>query len=91
MAGILVIDDEQAIRLVIRRRLASAGHDVVEAFDGKDGLEALRQEPVDLVTTDLQIPRKGGDVARMLVIDDDAPARISPGRERSSGSTTTGD
>ena len=60
MARILIIDDDRAIRTVLKRLLASAGHEVVEAFDGADGMQVLHQKPADLVITDIQMPRKSG-------------------------------
>lgn len=70
MAHILIIEDEQTIRTVIRRALVLAGYEVTEAFDGEDGMELFRESPADLVVTDLQMPRKDGlQVIRELRAD----------------------
>lgn len=60
MAHILVIDDEADVRRIMRRHLETAGHQVVEAGDGKGGLNVYRENPVDLVITDLFMPEKDG-------------------------------
>jgi CheY-like chemotaxis protein len=60
MAKILVIDDEPAIRQVIRQVLARAGHDVAEAADGAEGLVALHARMPDLIITDIMMPNKEG-------------------------------
>lgn len=57
---VLVIDDEAALRATIRRMLESAGHLVVEAENGRVGLEAYRSQPADVVVTDIIMPQKEG-------------------------------
>ena len=65
MARILVIDDDPAYRQLMVHLLSKAGHDVVDAFDGEDGIQRFEQNDVDLVITDWTMPRKdGGDVIR---------------------------
>lgn len=60
MAKILIIEDDETVRVVIRRILESKGYDVVEAEDGRQGLEMYRKENVDLVLTDIVMPNKEG-------------------------------
>jgi PAS domain S-box-containing protein len=55
---ILVIDDEEAVLDVVRRYLEVAGHEVVCATSGRDGLEMLNGRAVDLVILDLMMPRE---------------------------------
>jgi CheY-like chemotaxis protein len=58
---VLVVDDEELVRLVIARTLRQSGFDV---SDAPDGLEALARMPVaapDLVLTDLNMPRCNGE------------------------------
>ncbi|MCS6882071.1 MAG: hybrid sensor histidine kinase/response regulator [Oscillochloridaceae bacterium] len=57
---LLVADDSFATRELIRSMLQSAGYDVVVAVDGMDALEALRSEPIDLVVSDIEMPRLNG-------------------------------
>ncbi|MDY6987587.1 MAG: response regulator [Thermodesulfobacteriota bacterium] len=59
-ARILVIDDDIGIRAMLRRLLEGAGYDVAEASDGRQGIRLYRQDPADLVITDLIMPEKEG-------------------------------
>ena len=60
MARILVIDDEELIRMTVVQTLEGAGHTVVEAVDGDDGVKKFREAPADLVITDILMPNKEG-------------------------------
>ncbi|MDR4469977.1 MAG: response regulator [Nitrospira sp.] len=60
MATILVMDDEASIRLLLSTALQSAGHAVVEASNGREGLRVYRQTPADLVIVDLVMPELNG-------------------------------
>src|SRR3546814_253483 len=60
MARILVIDDEEMVRLAVMWALEQVGHTVIEAVDGNDGLVKYRQGSVDLVITDILMPGKEG-------------------------------
>jgi len=57
---ILVIDDDIMTLEVIRKILEAEGYQVVTALNGQKGLDAFRQNPVDLVITDLVMPVKDG-------------------------------
>jgi two-component system chemotaxis response regulator CheY len=59
---VLIIDDSQAMRIILRNQLAGLGiHDIIEAADGKAGLEKLKiSMPVDVVTLDINMPVMGG-------------------------------
>jgi len=56
MTKILVIDDEPEVRETIARILESHGYQVIDAKDGNDGLDVLRDERPDLVITDILMP-----------------------------------
>jgi CheY-like chemotaxis protein len=60
MAHILLIDDDDLVREVIRSGLERSGHHVFEASDGKKGLAAHQATPVDLVITDIIMPGMEG-------------------------------
>jgi len=53
--NLLVVDDEPAMRALLKQSLENAGHHVVEAADGHSALEVLEREDVDLVLTDLRM------------------------------------
>ena len=64
---ILVVDDEPTIREVIRRYLERDGFRVREAEDGFSALEAIQEEPPDLIVLDLMLPGIDGlTIARQL-------------------------
>ena len=60
VARILVVDDDQVVRLFLRAVLERQGHSVVEAENGDEGLRYYRAAPADLVITDIQMPVMDG-------------------------------
>ena len=60
MATILIIDDEEIIRVLLRSALEAEGYEVTEAANGREGLELYRQRPTDLVITDIVMPELNG-------------------------------
>ena len=60
MAKILVLDDEAAIVLMIKKMLEKAGHEVDMALNGKDGMILFEQNKPDLLITDIIMPEKEG-------------------------------
>jgi len=59
-ATILIIDDEEPIRALLRFALEAAGYEVTEAANGRQGLDLYRQRPTDLVITDMLMPELNG-------------------------------
>lgn len=57
---ILTIDDSKTIRDMLRLTLLDAGFEVLQAVDGQDGIEVLAKEPVDIVITDINMPKMDG-------------------------------
>jgi two-component system chemotaxis response regulator CheY len=61
---VLVVDDEDNVRKVIRMTLSKAGYDVVEAEDGGKAIEVLRSDDnplmVDVITCDIRMPKVNG-------------------------------
>ena len=60
MATILVIDDQESIRALLRATLEGAGYEVKEAPNGRLGLELYRFRATDLVITDILMPEMNG-------------------------------
>ena len=60
MALILIIDDEPQIRSMLKLMLERDGYEVAEAPDGVEGIRIYRQNPADLIITDLIMPNKDG-------------------------------
>ena len=67
MARILVIEDERDLQQVLEYNLKQAGHEVVSATLGHEGLKAAREQRPDLVLLDLMLPDLSGtEVCRIL-------------------------
>jgi two-component system chemotaxis response regulator CheY len=63
----LTIDDSKTMRDMLMLTLADAGFDVLQAVDGQDGVDLLERENVDLIITDINMPRMDGyEVIRQL-------------------------
>ena len=69
---ILVIDDEPPIRKLLRMGLTTQGYAVIEAPNGKAGLEALAREKPDLVILDLGLPDMRGHELLRIIRERDA-------------------
>jgi CheY-like chemotaxis protein len=60
MPRILIIDDDDQVRAMLRRTLEADGHDVDEAANGNEGLSKYGANPYDLIITDIYMPEKEG-------------------------------
>jgi len=60
MRRILSVDDSTSIRQMVSFTLGKAGYEVVEAVDGKDGLDKAGAGKFDLIITDLNMPNMDG-------------------------------
>ncbi|SMB90688.1 DNA-binding response regulator, OmpR family, contains REC and winged-helix (wHTH) domain [Desulfonispora thiosulfatigenes DSM 11270] len=60
MEKILIIEDEDPIRELIKLNLQVAGYETLEASDGSEGLEKFKTEKVDLVLLDIMLPKVDG-------------------------------
>ncbi len=60
LATILIVDDEPELCRALCKLLTRNGYRVLSAGNGREGLAVLRQEKIDLVLTDLQMPQMGG-------------------------------
>ena len=72
MARILVIDDDYEVRVSLRKMLEMAGHRVIEASNGEEGVRLYSQNPTDLIITDILMPEKDG-VEALLELRTDFP------------------
>ena len=69
---IVVAEDHDDIRYVLKRSLERAGHRVVAAADGATALAAVREHRPDLVVTDVDMPHMTGlDLCRAIRADED--------------------
>jgi len=60
MKNILVIDDKEDIRTLIKAVLCNYGFNVIEAEDGQKGVQLLRDQKLDLVVCDINMPGMDG-------------------------------
>jgi len=80
-ARILVVEDEKELGRLVRGYLEEAGFEVLQAYAGKEGLFAARQERPDLIILDLGLPQMDGlDVARVLRRETQVPIIILTAR-----------
>lgn len=75
---VLIVDDEPVNRLVLARMVEHLGSQCVEAASGAEALELLRQQPVDLILMDIQMPRMSGIEAVEQLRADSGPNRNAP-------------
>lgn len=58
--SILIADDDDAVRQVMRIALQQAGYDVCEATNGAEAIRAMHAAPFDLIITDVLMPERDG-------------------------------
>jgi YesN/AraC family two-component response regulator len=74
MARILIIDDDNQFRVMLRIMLENAGYkDIEEAENGYIGMKLIRKNPFDLVITDIVMPDKEG-IETIMELRRDFPA-----------------
>jgi len=66
---VLIVDDEDTLRLTIKTRLASGGFETDAAVDGEEALEKLKQSRFDVVLLDINMPRMDGITALGIISD----------------------
>ena len=92
MPRVLIVDDEEPMRMLVARAIAMDGHDTVTAEDGAEALEILSEQGAfDLLLTDIQMPVMDG-IALALAAARDFPdltillmTGFADQRERASG------
>ena len=57
---VLTVDDSRTILAMLHHTLSNAGFEVLQAEDGKQGLDVLKSEQVDVVITDINMPVMDG-------------------------------
>jgi diguanylate cyclase (GGDEF)-like protein/putative nucleotidyltransferase with HDIG domain len=60
MAKVLLVDDEEGLRLIMGRQLRRAGHEVTLAEDGTVAVDLLESQTFDVVVSDMKMPRMDG-------------------------------
>ncbi|MCL2340184.1 MAG: response regulator [Proteobacteria bacterium] len=84
---ILVIDDDDQMRKLLRQVMEWANYEVIEASNGREGVQQCRRQPPDLVITDLIMPEQEGletialfkkDYPQLKIIAISGGGRIGP-------------
>lgn len=75
---VLLVEDNQINRLVAREMLQTAGHQVVEAHDGREGVHLAGSQRFDAILMDISMPELDGVAATGLIRDSDGPNRRTP-------------
>ena len=57
---VLIVDDEPNLRKILAAQLSRDGYEVMLAEDGEQGLTMLRENHIDLIVTDLKMPKVDG-------------------------------
>ena len=87
MARIMIIDDNVYILDMLKQTLEREGYEVVEASNGDEGIRLYRENPADLIITDILMPKKEGletiielkrDFPDVKIIAISGGGRISP-------------
>jgi two-component system cell cycle response regulator DivK len=75
---ILVVEDQEDLRAILRDFLTASGYDIIEAVDGSQGVAKARLHRPDLILMDIQLPVLDGyDATRQIKADPDlAPTPI---------------
>lgn len=91
MARILITDDDENYRRVVKVALTVRGHEVKEASNGFEAVEQMKRHPADLILLDWQMPGMGGEEAsRELRQISDAPIILVSAADRSSEARALG-
>ncbi len=72
MSKIMIVDDEEKIRYVVRRILEDKGHKIMEAESGKECLEIIKDKKPDLILMDVMMPEMDGWEAAKEIKKDSA-------------------
>src|SRR5579872_4695615 len=68
---VLIVDDEPNLRKILSAQLTRDGYEVMTAEDGEQGLAALKEHHIDLVITDLKMPKVDGMTLLRKALEDD--------------------
>ncbi len=73
---ILIVDDEEQVRRVVRRQLETSGYTIIEAANGRQGVELAKTRKPDLILMDILMPNMDGNVACHIIKADSMTSEI---------------
>src|ERR1017187_4048674 len=76
MASILVVDDDKGIVEIVRYIVTKAGHGIVEASNGREGLAQAKSAHPDLIILDVMMPEMDGYTLHQHLLSDAVTRRI---------------
>ena len=76
MSTVLLIDDSKFLRRANELSLTKAGHQIVTASDGEEGLRLAREKKPDIIVLDMMLPKLGGAQLLQLLKGDPLTAKI---------------
>ena len=76
MASILIVDDEDSVRNLVKEMLSKDKYTLYEARNGEEAVTQFNEHPVDLIITDLVMPDKSGIDLIMQLKNENAKVRI---------------
>ena len=74
---ILIVDDSASLRQVVAIALRGGGYDVIEAFDGVDGLSKLNGHKIHLIISDVNMPNMDG-ITFVKAVKQNAAYKFTP-------------
>lgn len=76
MKKILIVDDEESMRMMMRTILKTKGYIILESDNGEDALEMIRQQSPDIIISDVMMDNMNGFLLREAVKEDPDTAKI---------------
>ena len=73
---ILIVDDEKQVRRVVRRQLETSGYTIIEAANGRQGVELAKTRKPDLILMDILMPGMDGYAACHIIKTNSATREI---------------
>lgn len=73
MEAILIVEDKESMAQMLRETIESAGYNPIVAKDGNEGIKRIKEDKINLILTDLKLPRKDG-MAVLMAAREENPA-----------------
>lgn len=74
--NILLVDDEESVRKVFKEALEKFGYKVTVGSNGNEGIKLFRENPVELIITDILMPEKDGHAFILEIMQEFPDTRV---------------